>query len=125
MHKMEELRDMLCEELDKITKRGELSSGSLDMVDKLTHSIKSIDTIMAMEDSGYSREGRYYGARGRGSDARRDSRGRYSSRYMYDDGRYSYDGEMEDLKEQLHDMKNMVHDEESKKMIDKWIKQVG
>ena len=44
MHKMEELKEMLCEELDKITKKGELSAGSLDVVDKLTHSIKSIDT---------------------------------------------------------------------------------
>jgi hypothetical protein len=83
MAKMEELREMLCEELDKITKKGELSAGSLDVVDKLTHSIKSIDTIIAMEDAGYSSDdysirGNSY-ARGRGSNARRDSMGRYSS----------------------------------------------
>ena len=54
MHKMEELRDMLCDELDEVMKKGELSAGSLDVVDKLTHSIKSIDTILAMEEAGYS-----------------------------------------------------------------------
>ena len=71
MQKMEELRDMLCEELEKITKKGELSAGSLDVVDKLTHSIKSIDTIIAMEESGYSKE---------------SNRGGYSRNYMYEDG---------------------------------------
>lgn len=152
MQKMEELRDMLCEELDKITKKGELSAGSLDIVDKLTHSIKSIDTIMAMEEAGYSNEGGYSNARGRGSNARRDSMGRYS-RNMYTgrggsyeggsyDGGGSYEGDsyggystrrrsgysrdeaMDELKEHLHQMKNMVQDEESKRMVDKWLRQV-
>lgn len=89
MKGMEELRDMLCEELDNIAEQGDITTGSLDIIDKLTHSIKSIDTIMAMEESysnysgrydDYSRRGSY--ARGRGRNARRDSRGRYSSRMM-------------------------------------------
>ena len=102
MKRIEELRDMLCEELDNITEQGEITTGSLDIIDKLTHSIKSIDTIQAMEDSysndrgysrydgsyndGYSRRGSY--ARGRGSNARRDSMGRYSrgSGRMMDEG---------------------------------------
>lgn len=90
MKKIDELRDMLCEELDNITEQGEITTGSLDIIDKLTHSIKSIDTIIAMEESGYSnddyddysrryddysRRGSY--ARGR-RNARRDSMGRYS-----------------------------------------------
>ena len=52
---MEKLRDMLCDELDEITRKGELSDRSLDEIDKLTHSIKSIDAIMAMEDGKYGR----------------------------------------------------------------------
>ena len=100
MHKMKELREMLCRELDGITKKGELSAGSLDMVDKLTHSIKSIDTIMAME----GHEGSY----------KRDSMGRYSRENSYrgnsyDDGSYegsyeygySRDDEIQNLKERL------------------------
>lgn len=68
MHKMEELKEMLCEELDKITKKGELSAGSLDVIDKLTHSIKSIATIIAMDEAqGYDG---YSGAR---AGRRRDS----------------------------------------------------
>lgn len=124
MHKMEELREMLCEELDKITKKGELSAGSLDVVDKLTHSIKSIDTIIAMEDSGYSSDymrGNSY--------AKRDSMGRYSNdNYSMRGGRsrnYSYDDEMNNLREQLEDMEHMAKDDESKRMIKQWMKQLG
>lgn len=133
MHKMEELREMLCEELDKITKKGELSAGSLDVVDKLTHSIKSIDTIIAMEDAGYSSDdysmrGNSY-ARGRGSNAKRDSMGRYSNNnYSMRGGRsrnYSYDDEMNNLREQLEDMEHMAKDDESKRMIKQWMKQLG
>lgn len=137
MAKMEELREMLCEELDKITKKGELSAGSLDVVDKLTHSIKSIDTILAMEDAGYSSDdytmrGNSY-ARGRGSNARRDSMGRYSSdNYSMRGGRsgergrnYSYDDEMNNLREQLEDMERMAKDEESKRMIRQWKMQLN
>ena len=96
MHKMEELRDMLCKELEAITDRGELSAGSLDIVDKLTHSIKSIDTILAMENyDDYSNDEMYYDdrseARGRGRNAKRDSMGRYS-RDRYSRDRYSRDG---------------------------------
>ena len=111
MKGMEELRDMLCDELSNITEQGEITSGSLEIIDKLTHSIKSIDTIMVMEEASYSNEGSYgsYGSygrgvygrgsyayddgysrrggysRARGRNASRDSRGRYSSRMM-DDG---------------------------------------
>ena len=49
MHKMVELREMLCKELDAFTDKGDISAVSLDMINKLTHSIKSIDTILAMK----------------------------------------------------------------------------
>lgn len=79
---MYELREMLNDELTKISKSGDLTASKLDIVDKLTHSIKSIDTICAMEEASgeeyddYSMN--YSEARGRGRNARRDSRGRYS-----------------------------------------------
>lgn len=94
MHKMEELKDMLCEELEDITAKGQLTAGDLDTVDKLTHSIKSIDTILAM--GGYSYDnGMMYGRK-------RDRMGRYSreNRTGYSRG-YSYGKEsmMNELKE--------------------------
>ena len=118
MHKMEELRDMLCDELDKITSKGELSAGSLDIVDKLTHSIKSIDTIIAMEDAGYSNESGYSYARGRGRYAKRDSMGRYSNRG------YSRDDAREDLAMELKEIKRDTKDPEMSRMIDHWMKQL-
>ena len=133
MHKMEELKEMLCEELDEITKKGELSAGSLDVIDKLTHSIKSIDTIMAMEDAGYSNESGYSYARGRGRYARRDSMGRYSNDDMHEvrdgmsyrrDGRYSRNDAKEELAMDLKELKRDAKDHDTERMIDRWIKQL-
>ena len=96
MHKMMELRDMLCEELEKFTDVDKLSASHIELVDKLTHSIKSIDTIMAMD--GYSSEN-YSSARGR----RRDNRGRYSGTVY---GRYSHDysGDTKETIEKIEQM---------------------
>lgn len=136
MHEMYKLKDMLCEELEKITKKGELSAGSLDAVDKLTHSIKSIDTIIAMdeysEDDGMSYEGSYArGGRGGNSNARsqrRDSMGRYSRNNSYRSsygGGYSREEEMDNLKMELQGLLEEAESEEERKMIRKWIKQVA
>lgn len=138
MHEMYKLKDMLCEELEKITKKGELSAGSLDAVDKLTHSIKSIDTIIAMdeysEDDGMMYDNSYArGGRGGNSNARgrkRDSMGRYSRNNSYrgsygDNGGYSREEEMDNLKMALQGLLEGAENEEERKMIRKWIKQVA
>ena len=117
MHKLEELKDNLCERLEEYSSE-ELTTSSLDVIDKLAHTIKNLDKIIDKyygEDeysNGYSRnsyanrysrnsydEGGSYArsgmgsgnsyARGRGRNARRDSMGRYAS-----DSGYSRDGEM-------------------------------
>lgn len=69
MKALYDLKNMLCEELDKIAKKRELTAGSLETVHKLTDTIKNIDKILMLEDEdeGYSERGR-----------RRDSMGRYS-----------------------------------------------
>lgn len=121
---MHELREMLDEELMKISRSGELTPTKLDLVDKLTHSIKSIDTIMAMQeysdDDGYSYEGGYSNARGRGRNAKRDSMGRYSREghsYDYRGGRgygrggYSReDGSKDEVMQELQDLMNKTTD---------------
>ena len=92
MESYAELKKMLCKELDEVAKKKELSAGDLEVVDKLTHSLKSLGAIMTMEEEGgYSGDYGYSGAR------RRDSMGRYadggySGRYYDDmsmDGGYS------------------------------------
>lgn len=101
MHELYELKDSLCEELKEYSRKGKMSAGDLEVVDKLTHTIKNLDKIIEKyEEEGYSEErgsrgGSYRGgsyedggrtyrvegsyARGRGRNARRDSMGRYSS----------------------------------------------
>lgn len=66
MEYMHDLKEMLCEELEKVVQQGELTPGSLDVVQKLTHSLKSIETIMAMEEE-YSNEGGSYRGMSRNS----------------------------------------------------------
>lgn len=106
MHELYELKEMLCKELEEYGKKGELTTGSLDVVDKLAHTIKNLGKIIEMyEENEYSGayeggnsynrgsyarggnnrgsyaydDGSYAYARGRGRNARRDSMGRYSS----------------------------------------------
>ena len=61
MHKMMMLRDNLMDELEKFADKP-MNEQSLDLVDKLAHAIKCIDTVSAMERAesrdGYS--GRMY-----------------------------------------------------------------
>lgn len=89
MHKLYELKDMLCEELEEYGSKDKLDVGGLDIVDKLSHAIKNLDKIIEKyEEDEYSNrdsyEGSYEGSyargmsRARGRNARRDSMGRYS-----------------------------------------------
>ena len=52
MQSMYELRDMLCKELDEITRKGELGAGDLDIAYKLVGTVKNIDKIEMMEYDG-------------------------------------------------------------------------
>lgn len=103
MRALERLRDMLCEELDDIAEKGELTAGALDTVDKLVHSIKNIDKIV-MSD-GYSRTGDW-DAEVHGNSYRRgrDSMGRYTRDSGYSRRGYSRADSRDRVIEQLEDM---------------------
>lgn len=153
---IEELYE-LCETLEKDLEKtnekvrlagGELSGSDLEYIDKLTHSIKSIKTTIAMveADGGFSYEGGSYtggsyagrggGNRGGGGGNRggrsreggmsgargyrRDNMGRFSR----ESGRrsregMSYDGAREELMEHVDELADMAKDEETKAMIQK------
>ena len=49
MKKLDEIRDVLCEELDGIVKGGKLSVGDLDALHKITDTIKNIYKIEMLE----------------------------------------------------------------------------
>lgn len=117
---LEDLCEKVTEEISDINEKidqngGKMSSGDLEVIDKLTHALKSIKTTIAMAeyDDDYSRaeggnagggnmggssnrDGRS-GARGRGRNARRDSMGRYSSRG------YSREEAMEGIADEIRD----------------------
>lgn len=109
-----ELKEMLCKELEEYGSKGELTAGSLEIVDRLAHAVKNLNKILDRDADGYSERGpmydrRNYVSRGRGAGAKRDSMGRYSSRYSMAEGR-------DDMVRQLQDMKN---DAPSKKVMDR------
>lgn len=116
MHYMEDLKDLLCAELQEYAENGKrsgkMSKADIEVIDTVLNSVKNIykidkykeETEGYSEDGHYMGEGRIYGtsyesgyserggssyARGRGRYAKRDSMGRYSSR-----GGMSYDDDM-------------------------------
>lgn len=133
---MHKFIDYICDELDELEKKaekGKLSMTELQYADTLAHLKKNLltaDAMMESEDEGYS--GDYSYARGRGRNARRDSMGRYSREggdysRSYDGGGRSYGYSREEAKEdmmsQLHKMERNAHDDESRRMVQKWIRQ--
>ena len=120
MHAYHELKEMLCNELEELVKKGDLSAGSLDVVDKLTHSIKSLDTIMAMEDAGYSNDYGYSGARRRDSMGRYADGGSYNYRYNgggYNDRRYSREEGMSYLSEEIEKLMDEAKTQEEREVL--------
>lgn len=116
---MYELRNMLCDELDELARKGDLGAGDLEIAHKLTDTIKNIDKIEMMEDDGYSQR-RY----SRDGDWEADMRGTYGkgSSYARRDthyvrGHYSRDGARDDMKRQLQEMLNNADDESLRKAI--------
>ena len=63
MHELYELKEMLCKELEEYGRKGDLSAGSLEIVDKLAHAVKNLGKIIEMyeeEDEEYSMAGGSY-----------------------------------------------------------------
>lgn len=135
MKVFDEIRDMLCDELEEIAKKKELTSSSLEIIGDAVDIVKDISTIKAMEQEyptvGYSRDGYSNGsygrpvymndgdvgnsyARGRIGDVKRDSMGRYSNEgYSRNDG---YSG---DTKEELHRLMDAAQNDKEREAIRK------
>lgn len=146
MHTYYDAKDMLHKELADIVKKGELSAGSLETIDKLLNSIKNACKIIMYEE--YSEDGNSYAdadadmsdysyarGRGRGSQARRDSMGRYSSEDGYSNARgrrggrysrrgYSYDDGKEEKVEILRDMMGEVSSDDERRALQKIIRRM-
>jgi len=142
MEELYKLKETLCTELEEYANKGKMSAGSLSTIDSLAHTIKNLDKIIEKYDEseysgamgytnrmnygrgdysnerngrgGYSNERDYSMARGRGSNARRDSRGRYSG-----EGYSGHDMVME-LRELMED----APDERTRMEFEKFIRKM-
>ena len=124
---LERLYNKLAGELREVTEKP-LSTSTLDSADKLTHAMKNICKLIDYENEDndyaermYRYDGGMMGARGRGSSAKRDSRGRYASdgHYMRR-SEYPGDGDMMDrLYEMLDNAKDETERKEIQRMIDR------
>ena len=127
---MHKLIDFVCGELEdlerKVDRGGKLSMQEVQYMDTLANTKKNLlKSEEMMEEGGYSmdgdyayaREGRMYSnarmGRGRGSDAMRDSMGRYSSGRYYRDG-YST---KEDFRSELEELMREAPNEQIKQKL--------
>ena len=143
MHELYELKDKLCDELEEYNSK-EMTAGSLEVIDKLAHTIKTLGKIIKMyeedeeEYSGamggmgmpygtsyegsYARDGR--GGRGRGrSMAGRGGRTGANQYGSYARGGYSREGysRNEGMIAELRELMMEAPDERSRKEFERFI----
>ena len=137
MHELYELKEKLMDELKEYGSKDEMTAGTLEVVDKLAHTIKNLCKIIedaeeyseaygggsyegsyegrSMRGGSYARGGSMRGgssyARGRGRNARRDSMGRYST-----------DNEM--ITDQLRDLMEEAPDMKTRQEIERLVKKM-
>lgn len=105
-----DLRDMLHDCLEEITEKGSLGAGELDAVDKLTHSIKSIDAILRYEGKGDEYAECRGGRRIRGTSYK--GRRRKHDNNPTGINQYSREGDKEHLVRKMEEMLDMATPEE-------------
>lgn len=129
MHKLTELKDKLTRELEDYADNGKFSEKDVESIKYMTSAIDHLCNIIEDEEdeySGgmmihdepmgrYSRRGGMSYARGRGANARRDSRGRYSSRYS---------GDTSMIIQELKELKEDAPDERTRLEFDRFIQKM-
>lgn len=110
MHELEELKEMLFRELEEYGTKGNLSSGTLDVVDKLAHTIKNLDKII--DGGSYDMSYR-----------RRDSRGRYADNFPRDSYSRGY-SRGKGMVSELRELMSEAPDEKTRMEFEKFIKKV-
>ncbi len=143
-----EMKDTIASEIAEANQRirqsgGDMNTADIEIIDKLTHSMKSLVTACAMleaEEEGYSGEGSYYSGRGSnrgysreyrtGGDYSRENRaggeygGNYSRRYSRENrNSYGYSRNNGNMMEHFRMMIDEAPDEQTrmelKQMMDK------
>lgn len=121
MHKLYTLRETLCEELEKVAKKDDITTNDLDTIDKLAHSIKNLDKIINDDNYSHGYSGRRYMDSYDYSYARRgrdgDSDGRYNEGRSRDYARdYSRDDNHR-MADKLRDMMGTSNDRDKEAIM--------
>ena len=123
LKELRELKETIAHEIAEANQEirksgGDLNTGDIEMIDKLTHSMKSLITACAMleaEEDGYSGD---YDARDDG--ARRNGRTGYSGPYMGYNRKYSRGVEWNDrLRQMMDEAPDETTRMEIRKLMDK------
>ena len=138
MEKLHELKEKLWAELDELAEKRDMGAGDLEVVHKITDTIKNIDKICMLEEEGgyseavdggdygrgssYANRGKHY-VRGHYSrDSGRDGMGGYSSR-RDNRGRYSRDDGRSEMMEHI-EMAMDAATPEDKETIKRFMRQL-
>lgn len=131
MEYMYELKDKLCKELDEIARKPEMGAGDLEIIHKLTDTIKNLDKIEMLEDGGgYSQagdweiEGRAYNRGNSYARRKRDSMGRYSRDGRMMRGGYSRHDAKEAMMDQMEDLMAQAGSEKEREAIRRCMNQL-
>ena len=87
MDKLYDLKDKLCQELEEIARKPDMGAGDLEVLHKLTDTIKNIDKICLLEEEGGYSEAVDGGDYGRGSSYANRGRHYVRGHYSREDGR--------------------------------------
>lgn len=135
MEKLHELKEKLWAELDELADKREMGAGDLEVVHKITDTIKNIDKICVLEDGEYSEavdgtdygRGSSYANRGkhyvRGHYSRDGGMDGYSSRRRDSRGRYSRDDGRSEMMEHLEMAMDTATDQD-KETIRRFMRQL-
>lgn len=135
MEKLHELKEKLWAELDELANKREMGAGDLEVVHKITDTIKNIDKICMLEDGEYSEavdgmdygRGSSYANRGkhyvRGHYSRDGGMDGYSSRRRDSRGRYSRDDGRSEMMEHLEMAMDTATDQD-KETIRRFMRQL-
>lgn len=135
MEKLHELKEKLWSELEELADKREMGAGDLEVVHKITDTIKNIDKICMLEEDGYSEavdggdygRGSSYANQGkhyvRGHYSRDDGMDGYSSRRRDSRGRYSRDDGRSEMMEHL-EMAMDSATEQDKETIKRFMRQL-
>ena len=118
MKALYDLKEMLSAELEEIARKPEMGAGDLEIIHKLTDTIKNLDKIEMLEDDGYSQAGYRDGGSSYNRGSSYANRGKHYVRGHYSRDGYSMEGRgnrggysRHDAKEAMMEQMEMLMDQ--------------